>query len=381
MVSNKQDEINRKRKLAREAAAKAKRTKKPVVTEDIGTLPKEHANLSFDERSLLPDDPSPQAIKGSSVETKTGQAVTATNPQIQAQIQPQIQSQIQPQIQSGVGGVGRTEEERLIEARVAGERSGFTADADALISHLEQQQLDPLDLTPRPLGQVAGEAFEGGVGAIADPLFNKAGRDEFVEKLYGGNITGDDAIKLAKGELNALKNQGITAGAILSSVFASKLMGTKLMSLASQSKFAAHASKTTGIVKGIAEIAAVGFGIYKASDFNRGKIAALDGQLSTLVSNSSTLLSEVEKGMPVDVGLELAQKMSDELDEIEQGYLIESEFNIKYRNSEEHIMKMRKLNDARANLNERVLGIRNIGLTGTAQYDPLQAMLSINDLK
>ena len=63
MVINKQDEINRKNKIAREAAAKAKRTKKPVVTEDIGTLPKEQA-LAGGDFDPTPD-PSPQALPNS----------------------------------------------------------------------------------------------------------------------------------------------------------------------------------------------------------------------------------------------------------------------------------------------------------------------------
>jgi hypothetical protein len=257
-----------------------------------------------------------------------------------------------------------------------------------LIAHLERQQADPLDLRPTPLGKalVGGVEGEGGllqegVSAIADPLFNKAGRDEFVSKLYAGNITGEDAVKLAKGELNAIKNQGKAAAVILTGVFASQSMGTKLMSLATKSKVAAHATKTAGVVKGIAGLAAVAFGLQKASDFNRGRIAQLDKQLGTLTSNSSTLLSEVKNGMSVVDGLEIAQIMSDEIDEIEAAFLLESKYNLTYRNSEEYVTKMKLVRDARANLNERVLGIRNIALTGQAAYDPLQAMLSINGLE
>lgn len=213
-----------------------------------------------------------------------------------------------------------------------------------------------------------------------DPLMTS---DEYLSLIPQTGITGQfrqttsQSARLLENPKKELIKIGVAVGA--GSLVGGLSLGA-LSAIIGKASIAGSVGATVGSMKGIAlSIGGLVVG-GKAIDIKGSEITSYKAQISKIPGESSTILSAVQNGMPVEDGIEQLRILSESVNEAERTIKLAGMYNLKFRLGKDYIAIQEQIKDARLNIIERVGGVENLAITGRAGLDPEKLLYDVSQL-
>ena len=244
-----------------------------------------------------------------------------------------------------------------------GERlEGFREETGSgkLLRGIEELILNPPDLSPVPISQLAKGLSEG---FLESRQFQPLG------------ITGVSATKkLIENPEKELKRAGVelavgsaigglSLGAL--SIMMARARGLSIMKVGGSG---------ANLAKSLGALALFGFGADKAFDFRGGELETYRKAINGVKEDGERVEALSKNGLPTGDTIEILEDMHQEVITAESRIKQLGNLNLAYRVSDEHINDMNNVRSARIALARRIRAVENIASTGSAILNPEQLL-------